>query len=172
MSAADTVPAFVKVAPLFTVTLLWVMVLLAALLETPVSTRLPSPLTVPVFVSAPVTVPLLASVPALLTADSTSPSFVNVIPLFMVMVLCVMLLPEAFEESPVSTMEPSAPLIVPLLVSVPVIRPALAIADSFFILSAVTLPLSLIVRVPASTVTSVASTAPLFSKSPLNDTLL
>ena len=64
------------------------------------------------------------------------------------------------------------PLIVPLFTRLPVIRPELAIADSFFILSAVTLPAALTVSVPASTVTSVASTAPLLAKSPLNDTLL
>ena len=162
MSAADTVPAFVKVAPLFTVTLLWVMVLLAALLETPVSTRLPSPLTVPVFVSAPVTVPLLASVPALLTADSTSPSFVNVIPLFMVMVLCVMLLPEAFEESPVSTMEPSAPLIVPSFVSAPVITPAFANSTPLFTVIASCSITDVFSESPVRTIVPSPSMLPLF----------
>ena len=72
---------------------------------------------------------------------------------------------------PLTDMIP-VPVTEPLFVRLPVIRPAFAIADTFFILSAVTLPPSLTVSVPASTVTLAASTAPLFSKSPLNDTLL
>ena len=63
------------------------------------------------------------------------------------------------------------PVIEPLFVRLPVISPAFAIADTFFKAPS-RLPSAVFVSVPASTVISVASTAPLFSKSPLNDALL
>ena len=170
MSAADTVPAFVKVAPLFTVMVLWAIVFPAALSDIPSSTREPSPVTEPVFVSAPVIVPLLLTVPALFRADVTVPSFVNVTALFTVIFPCVMLISEALLEFPLSVSEPS-PVIVPLFVRLPVIRPALAISDSF-LTAPVRLPSAVFVRVPESTVILSAVTAPSFPKLPLNDTLL
>ena len=183
ISSAVTAPLFSKL-PLND-TLLWAIVFPAALL--PLTDIIPSPLIVPLFTRLPVIKPALAIAESFLTAPSRLPSAVFVRVPASTVILSAVTAP-SFPKSPLNDtllwaiVFPAAllpltdiipvPLIVPLFTRLPVIRPALAIADSFFILSAVTLPAALTVSVPTSTVTSVASTAPLLSKSPLNDTLL